>query len=391
MKIESVEIHKLKPDPKNARKHSAENLAAIAGSLKHFGQQKPIVVGVNGVVAAGNGTLEAAKTLGWKKIDVVRTALKGKELKAFCLADNRSAELAEWEDSALKDALRELDSLKFPLDEIGFAGFDFSAPPPEGLTDPDAIPENVKTRCKPGDLWQLGGHRLLCGDSTNVQHVERLMGGIKAGCLFTDPPYNIAFKPQRGTHGTIANEDMTPKAFRNFLRASVACALVATKEISYAFVWSGWSTLDQFAPVLREAYTIKAMPVWVKNNFGIGYYSRPKYEPFFLCLRGEPRKPEVAPADVWEYAKVHDTVHSCEKPVGLIEAILNPYVGRDVVLDLFLGSGSTLIACEKTGRRCFGMEIDPKYCDVIITRWQQFTGKKAVLEKSVKLPTAKTK
>jgi DNA modification methylase len=389
MQVEKASISSLVLDPANARKHSAKNLEAIKGSLARFGQQKPIVVGKGNVVIAGNGTLEAARALGWDEIDIVRTGLEGTDATAFAIADNRTGELAEWDAGVLSETLKSLQEMDFDLGEIGFDPDDLGKmiaeeAPTEGLTDADAVPENVETRCKPGDLWILGEHRLLCGDSTNVQHVERLMGGEKADCLFTDPPYNIGFVPPRGTHGAIANDDMSPEAFGEFLRAAMACAHVVTKEDSYAFVWSGWSTLDQFAPVLRGFYTIKALPIWVKNNFGIGYYSRPKYEPYFLCLRGEPPRPEVAPADVWEHAKVHDTVHSCEKPVGLIEAILGAYVGRASVLDLFLGSGSTLIACEKTGRRCFGMEIDPAYCDVILARWEAFTGKQACLETAQK-------
>lgn len=251
---------------------------------------------------------------------------------------------------------------------------------PEPGCGEDEIPEKVETICKPGDLWQLGDHRLLCGDSTNIQHVEMLMAGEKADCLFTDPPYNIDFVPQRGTHEAIANDNLSPENFASFLRGAMACARIATKDPSYGFIWSGWSTLDQFAPILREFFTIKALPIWVKNNFGIGYYSRPKYEPFFLCLRGEPKRPDVAPADVWNYAKVYETIHSCEKPVGLIENILAAYTDRVIVLDLFLGSGSTLIACEKTGRKCYGIEIDPHYCDVIIARWEKFSKKQAVKE-----------
>jgi DNA modification methylase len=382
MKIESVLVTQLLNDPANARKHSKKNLDAIKGSLAKFGQQKPIVVADN-IVIAGNGTLAAAQALGWKEINIVRTELTGPDATAFGIADNRSGELAEWDLDNLGPLLNSLKEIDFDLGSIGFDENDLSKLIPEkiteGLIDDDEVPEVSESFVKPGDLWQLGEHRLLCGDSTNIQHVERLMGGEKADAIFTDPPYNIAFKPPRGTHGAIANDDMSPEKFIEFLRSVVACSLIAAKDTCYAFIWAGWSTLDQFAPVLREAFTIKAMPVWVKNNFGIGYYSRPKYEPFFLCLRGEPKKPDVAPADVWEHAKVHDTVHSCEKPVGLIEAILGAYVGRGLVLDLFLGSGSTLIACEKTKRRCYGMEIDPHYCAVIIERWQKFTGKKATL------------
>lgn len=377
-------IEYVTPYHANIKKHPKKQIEKLASMICEYGFDQPIVIDGDGVIIKGHCRFEASKKLGMTEVPViVRTDLSKAQVKAARIADNKIAE-SEWDIDNLVLELNELDDMEFNADLTGFDEDERDKLIPtrleyEGNTDPDDIPEEVETRCKPGDLWVLGNHRLLCGDSTNVQHVERLMGGEKADCLFTDPPYNIAFKPQRGTHGTIANDDMDPESFMTFLRGAIACALIATKETCYAFVWSGWSTLDQFAPVLREAFTIKALPIWVKNNFGIGYYSRPKYEPFFLCLRGEPEKPATAPADVWEHAKVHDTVHSCEKPVGLIENILGAYVGRAIVLDLFLGSGSTLIACEKTGRKCYGMEIDPHYIDVAIERWEKFTGKKAVL------------
>ncbi len=195
MKIEQISVDKLSTDPKNARKHDAKNIAAIKGSLTKFGQQKPIVVSADGIVVAGNGTLEAARALGWPTIAAHRTELTGADLTAYALADNRSGELAEWDAGVLGGLLTDLLAIDFDLGAIGFDEEDLArlidGPVNEGLTDDDAIPENVETRCKPGDLWVLGNHRLLCGDSTNVQHVERLMCGEKADMLFTDPPYGI--------------------------------------------------------------------------------------------------------------------------------------------------------------------------------------------------------
>jgi len=190
---ETVAITSLVLDPANARRHPDKNLETIKGSLARFGQQKPIVVGKNNVVIAGNGTLEGARALGWDKINVVRTELEGTEATAYALADNRSGELAEWDANILGETLKSLQDIDFDLSAIGFDDDDLAKMMPtevaEGLTDPDAVPENVETRCKPGDLWILGDHRLLCGDSTNVQHVERLMGGQKASLCFTSPPY----------------------------------------------------------------------------------------------------------------------------------------------------------------------------------------------------------
>ncbi len=385
--VEYLPLADLLPYARNSRTHDDAQIGQIAASIREFGFTNPVLISTGNDIIAGHGRTMAAAKLGMTEVPCIRLGhLSDTQRRAYVIADNRLAMNAGWDTKMLEVELQELQAEAFELALLGFEQKELEAllnpeqEPGEGLTDPDAVPENVETRCKPGDLWTLGKHRLLCGDSTNVQHVERLMGGEKADCVFTDPPYNIGFVPPRGTHGAIANDDMSPEKFGDFLRAAMTCARIATKDPGYSFVWSGWSTLDQFAPVLREFYTIKALPVWVKNNFGIGYYSRPKYEPFFLCLRGEPQRPAVAPADVWEHAKVYDTLHSCEKPVGLIEDILGAYVGRCSVLDLFLGSGSTLIACEKTGRRCFGMELDPHYCSVILARWEAFTGQQAKLE-----------
>lgn len=193
MKVESVNIGTLIEDPSNARKHDEKNLAAIKGSLAKFGQQKPIVVGKDNIIIAGNGTLAAAKALGWDKINIVRTDLEGSEAIAYAIADNRTGELAAWNDDVLSRTLQELKDDGFALDAIGFDEDDLAQwlKTPEVVPgcDEDEVPEVVEPKTKPGDLYQLGNHRLLCGDSTNVQHVERLMDGEKAQTFFSDPPY----------------------------------------------------------------------------------------------------------------------------------------------------------------------------------------------------------
>jgi DNA modification methylase len=262
----------------------------------------------------------------------------------------------------------ELDALLNPIEET------------EGLTDEDAVPDVPdEPKTKLGDIYILGNHRLMCGDSTSIDAVEKLMDGQKADVLFTDPPYGINFAPQRGTHEKILNDALENKEFDDFLNSVFGCALSSMKPDTYAFIWTGWSRIGAFEKAVKNFFKIQALHIWVKNNFGIGYYSRPKHEPFYLCLNGKPVYPNKSPADVWDYAKVHKTIHSCEKPVGLITQILDTYHKNSFVLDLFGGSGSTLISCEQTGRKSYLMELDPKYCDVIVDRWEQFTGKKAVL------------
>jgi DNA modification methylase len=277
--------------------------------------------------------------------------------------------------------MQELGDLGFDLDLTGFGKDEIGALFPNettGLTDEDAVPEVPAIPLTvEGDVWLLGRHRLMCGDSTSIDAVGKLMAGRKADMVFTDPPYGIDFAPQRGTHGKILNDALSGEAFDNFLDAVFSCAFSAMKPDTYAFVWTGWSKIGAFERALQKLFKIQAMHIWVKNNFGIGYYSRPKHEPFYLCLNGKPVYPASAPADVWEAKKVHKTIHSCEKPVDLIVDILDTYHKNSTVLDIFGGSGSTLIACERTARDCRIMELDPKYCDVIVKRWQDFTGQEA--------------
>jgi DNA modification methylase len=375
----------LVPYARNSRTHSPQQVDKIAASIREFGFLNPIIVdGRNGIVA-GHGRVLAAQKLGLSELPVIDAShLSEAQKRAYVIADNRLALDAGWDNEMLKIELQDLEvdgfdlSLTgFELDEIG----DLLAEPITGLTDEDAVPEvPVVAVTVEGDVWLLGRHRLMCGDSTSIDAVDKLMAGQKADMVFTDPPYGIDFAPQRGTHGKILNDALSGEAFDNFLDAVFSCAFSAMKPDTYAFVWTGWSKIGAFERALQKLFKIQAMHIWVKNNFGIGYYSRPKHEPFYLCLNGKPVYPANAPADVWEAKKVHKTIHSCEKPVDLIVDILDTYHKNSTVLDLFGGSGSTLIACEKTARDCRMMELDPKYCDVIVKRWQDFTGQEATLD-----------
>jgi DNA modification methylase len=384
MQITYKAIDSLIPYVKNSRTHSDQQVAQIAASIKEFGFTNPVLLDENGGIVAGHGRVMAARKL---KLDEVPTITLGwltdTQRRAYVIADNKLALNAGWDDEMLRLELGELGDLGFDLDLTGFSADEIAALMPEqiepGLTDEDEAPEIPETPVTVlGDVWILGKHRLMCGDSTSIDAVEKLMAGDKADVLFTDPPYGINFKPQRGTHDIILNDNLDSAEFDDFLDGVFGAALAVMKPDTYAFVWTGWSKIGAFERSLQKFFKIQAMHVWVKNNFGIGYYSRPKHEPFYLCLNGKPVYPSTAPADVWDHARVHKTVHSCEKPVGLIEDILNTYHKNSVVLDLFGGSGSTLIACEKTNRQANLMELDPKYVDVIVKRWQDFTGKQAI-------------
>ncbi len=396
MNIEIIDISALAFDPANARKHSQKNLDAIKGSLLKFGQQKPIVIDGKGVVVAGNGTLAVARDLGWVKIAAVRTELTGADAIAFALADNRTSELAEWDAGVLNETLKSLKDLDFDLGAIGFdADFMASVEPAvsnEGLTDPDAVPENVETRCKPGDLWTLGAHRLLCGDSTDVLQVERLMGGDKAQTFFVDPPYgdNVGGLRTKPTAERIKGKSLVKR--QSFIEGDAKIDwlegvfnLVPTflEEPSTKMVFFKW---DKYAEILRMATAFgrpTALCVWDRVKKASAFFRfQPQHE---LCLHWgnqEDKKEPMGLSNVWHVPKEDGSneLHPTVKPIGIIEPAIRVTTSRGaIVLDLFLGSGSTLIACEKTSRRCFGCEIDPHYCDVILARWEAFTGLKASL------------
>ncbi len=370
---ELVSINELILDPVNARKHSKKNLEAIKGSLIRFGQQKPIVVSEDNIVIAGNGTLEAARALGWDKIEIRRSFLKGSDITAYAIADNRTGELAEWDLDILPGTLEAL-SKEFDLSEIGFDKDDLAKFIKEdikpGLTDDDAIPEQVDMRCKLGDLWMLGEHRLLCGDSTDVFQVERLMGGEKADMVFTDPPYGINVK--MNNPGTVCKETIVGDA--TTIAAVDAYNLCLSYKIPLLFWGANHYLFD--AKLSNSSCWI----VWDKQ--GGKHVDHADCELAWSNLKGPARIFQ----HIWDgfrrdSEKGERRIHPTQKPVKLFEEIFSFFkkqIGNNV-LDLFLGSGSTLIACEKTHRKCYGMEIDPHYCDVILTRWEKFTGKTATL------------
>ncbi len=397
MQVETVPLASLVEDPANARKHAPKNLEAIKGSLAKFGQQKLIVVGQNNVVIAGNGTLRAARALGWDSIDINRSDLEGTEAMAFALADNRAGELAEWDAEILGDTLKGLLDVEFDLSSIGFDSDDLAKmlgteEPKEGLTDDDQIPEHVETRSQPGDLWILGSHRVLCGDSTDVLAVERLMGGERADMVFTDPPYNqhigIAVSKnceERNVRRTrrLKDSDLNDFEPEEFL------AVLSSLNVSSVYIFHSKDLIAAYIDYFEKLGLNWELLAATKMNpmpFRKGHYLN---DIEWLIFSKQPGSYFNEDLDQAYYSKFRsmrqvngaEHYHPTRKDVGFIEPFIK-ISSRTSVLDLFLGSGSTLIACEKTSRRCFGMEIDPHYVDVIITRWEAFTGLTATLESS---------
>jgi len=376
-----IQITELSLDPKNARKHSARNLEAIAASLNKFGQRKPIVVH-RGVVLAGNGTLEAAKSLGWTEIDVAEVPedWDNDTAKAYALADNRTAELAEWDESELAKQLLELQDADWDIEQLGFevpALADI-----DGDVNEDEVPEPpVEPKTKLGDIYQLGRHRLMCGDSTNKASVERLMDGAKADMVYTDPPYGMDldtdYSQMAGGGGK--KYDNVIGDNEQFNAQPLLEMFSYCKEI---FLWGA----DYYVETLDRNYpNLGSWIIWDKysDSERMGLLDGRFGSTFETCWSKTKHKREIARVLVTTNytARGDETrIHPTQKPVALAQWFFDRWAkdGTNIV-DLFLGSGSTLIACEQAGKTCFGMELDPKYCDVIVSRWENLTGQKAEL------------
>jgi site-specific DNA-methyltransferase (adenine-specific) len=394
VKAELVSIDSLSFDPANVRKHGERNLATIKASLQRFGQQKPIVVDANGVVRAGNGTLAAAKALGWKEIAVVRSTLAGSEATAYAIADNRTAELAEWDEDALAETLSALQCEdEALLDAAGFDSAELSKMI-DGMAEvtEDEVPEPpAEPITKPGDLWILGDHRLLCGDSTKAEDVERLMAGAKAELWLTDPPYGVAYESagRRGKdnqHDEIENDSRPLDEMAKFWEQAATLAYASCSGSS-SYYWFACQGGDQMMMMMmsisRAKWRVRHELIWVKDQMVFGrcdYHY--KHEPILYGWKqdgthkwnADRKQVSVLEFDRPKRSDEHPTM----KPVGLVAYLLgNNTTSGDSVLDTFCGSGTTLIAAEQLRRKCYGMEISPAYCDVIVKRWETLTGRKA--------------
>ncbi len=338
-------------------------------SLRRFGQQKPLVVTPQGAVIAGNGTLEAAKRLGWKKVQVIRTALTGADLRAYAVADNRTAELAEWDEQILKDILESLDTGDFPMEVTGFTEVELetmmtACAPEPGEDDAPAAPANPVTR--PGDLILLGEHRLLCGDATSEADVARLIGNEQIDMVFTDPPYGINLVPKSGKIGgsiLAKNKKYLPivgdeKDFDPTIILSLAPIVLiwGANYFSHKLPRGQWIVWDKGRP--EGTSFSEAELAWVNQN-------KIQIKIFRHIWNGMIREGEK-----------EDRIHPTQKPLVLFRDLLTGFECLNI-LDPFGGSGTTMIACEQLRRRCRMMEISPAYCDVIVARWEKLTGKKA--------------
>jgi len=392
--IEKISIDKLIPYARNARTHSDEQVAQIAASIREFGFNNPVLIADDNTIIAGHGRVMAARKLGLTDVPCIRLGhLTPTQRKAYIIADNQLAMNAGWNDELLTIELNELLADDFALELLGFDPDELKRLMGEGevttgLTDEDeapAVEDDPVT--KPGDVWILGKHRVMCGDSTSMDDLAKLCCGQLVDMWLTDPPYNVAYEGGTKEKLTIKNDEMGDEQFRQFLRDAYTAADSVMKAGAVFYIWHADSEGYNFRGAAKDAgWTVRQCLIWKKSSLVLGRQDYQwQHEP---CLYGW----KDGAGHLWASDRKQTTIlefdkparngeHPTMKPVALFEyQLLNNTKGGDQVLDSFGGSGTTLIAAEKNGRIARLMELDPKYCDVIVKRWQDFTGKKATLE-----------
>ena len=393
LKSEYISLENLVPYIRNSRTHSDEQVAQIAASIKEFGFTNPVLIDKDGGIIAGHGRVMAARKLKMSEVPCIRLShLSPTQIRALVIADNKLALNAGWDNDMLALEFKDLMEQGFDVELTGFSQDEIDALMPEqleeGLTDPDDAPEAPANPVTvQGDVWVMGNHRLLCGDSTSIADLERLCAGQMVDMWLTDPPYNVAYEGGTKEKLTIKNDSMGDTQFREFLRDAYTAANAVMKAGAVFYIWHADSEGYNFRGAAKDAgWTVRQCLIWKKSSLVLGRQDYQwQHEP---CLYGW----KEGASHLWASDRKQTTIlefdkparngeHPTMKPVALFEyQLLNNTKGGDIVLDSFGGSGTTLIAAEKNGRVARLMELDPKYCDVIVTRWQAFTGKHAHLE-----------
>jgi DNA modification methylase len=415
LKIEHCPPGDLKPYARNARTHTKKQVAQIAASIDRFGFNNPVLVDKGGVIIAGHGRVEAAKSLGLETVPIIRLEhLTDPQRRAYIIADNRLAEKAGWDHEILAIELQNLmaDDLDFDVSITGFEMPEIDVlieqlePQPDKADPADHVPAVKDTAfTQLGDIWQIGPHRLICGDSTDPKTYARLIDGERAQMVFTDPPYNVPIDGHVSGLGekkhrefAMASGEMSEAEFTNFLRSVFANLADASVDGAIHFIAMDWRHMREVLAAGDEAYTEhKNLCVWSKTNGGMGSLYRSQHELFFVYKAGtaphinnvELGKHGRYRTNVWQYAGANAfgatrdddlEMHPTVKPVALVmDAILDCSKRGGLVLDAFGGSGTTLVAAHKTGRRGYAIELDPHYCDVIVRRLTKLTRHEAVL------------
>ena len=381
MNIESKLLADIVPYAKNAKKHDNRQINNVAESIKQYGFVQPIVIDRDGVIVIGHCRALAAKKLGMKEVPCVCVDdLTPEQVNALRLVDNKSNE-SDWDFDLLADEIPGLDLSAFD--------FDWGLPEiTEEVIEDEApeVDEDAEPIAKLGDIWQLGRHRLMCGDSTSIEDVEKLMAGQLADMLLTDPPYNVAYEGKTKDRLTIQNDSMDNDSFRQFLRDAFSSADAVMKQGAVFYIWHADSEGYNFRGACFDiGWKVRQCLIWNKNSMVMGRQDYQwKHEP---CLYGWKEGASYLWASDRKQTTVIDyqrptkaEIHPTMKPVGLFDyQIKNNTKGGDIVLDLFNGSGTTIMACEQNGRVARCMELDPRYVDACVKRWENFTGEKAVL------------
>lgn len=373
MKIVEKNINEIKPYEKNPRKND-EAVKYVAESIKQFGFKVPIVIDKKNVIVAGHTRYKASKKLGIEVIPcVIADDLKDEQIKAFRLADNKVSEKADWDFDLLNEEID--DILNIDMQEFGF---DIEVDEEEQEIIEDEVPEvQEEPKTKLGDMYRLGNHILICGDCTDVNVIDRLMGGVKADMVFCDAPYGYKYKSNhQDKYEMLHNDDK----ILDFIPAIWG----AMKDNCPVYEFCGWQSLKQWLEYFENtSLDLKNVIIWKKNNWSMGDLKGAyagQYEVILYLNKGRVELNGARDADIWEFDREPPKMHPTMKPIELISYALNKSSKKDdIVLDCFGGSGSTLIACEQTGRKCYTCEIDPKYADVIIARYEKLTGNKAEL------------
>ena len=373
MKIEKVKISELNPAEYNPRRMTNKQYEDLKNSLEKFGLVDPIIINSDNTVVGGHQRLRIMRELGAELVPIVRVNLSKEDEKELNIRLNKNTGEFDLDVLANNFEVEKLKDWGFKDVEFGF-NIDKIV---EGNIEDDHIPKVKESRVKLGDVWELGNHRLMCGDSTKESDVNKLMNGDKADMVFTDPPYGISYSSNMRTKTEKFKELKNDNIFLNLW-----IPLINKYSNGFVYVWTSWKVLDTWLDMCKEIGDLSNMIIWFKGGGGIGDLKKTfssDYEIALVYNRGNEITGKRL-GSVWEIGKDNNSSykHPTQKPVKLSEtAIKNTSIKNNIILDLFLGSGSTLIACEKTNRTCYGMELDTKYCDVIIERWEQFTGQKA--------------